>query len=172
MSATILFYEGSYQFDCIKTDLRVTKDFIAFKLQKALENRDTKEKIWAELNDNGIVSRFAIDSDNNVTQYVFVDSFGDSVKKTVVGETETHFLLEDGSTKMKSWANTKRVNETKKVNEIIDKALITAFEKASKETELSRLEIYQSVLDRLQSLSNEKEGNANQTHLSTLVFGF
>jgi len=63
-------------------------------------------------------------------------------------------------------------NTIKKVTEIIDKALIAAFKKASKETELSSLEIYQCVLDRLQSLSNEKEGNANQTCISTLFFGF
>lgn len=169
MSATIYFYEGSYQFYCIKTDLRVTKDFIAFKLQKVSEGRDTKDIIWAELNDNGIVSRFSIDSDDNLTQYVFVDN----VRVNVVGENETHFLLENGSIKMKSRANTKRVNQAKKVNEIVDKALIAAFKKAHKETEMSNSEIYEATLSRLQSLSKGIEGNVNnETHLSTLFFGF
>jgi hypothetical protein len=59
MTTTINFYEGSYQFNSILTDLNVSPDFVEMKLAKQYEYRPTTESLWAEITrDSKIVSRF------------------------------------------------------------------------------------------------------------------
>jgi hypothetical protein len=61
MTTTINFYEGSYQFNSITTDLNVSPDFIEMKLAKQYEYRETKESLWATVNQNSKeVSRFEL----------------------------------------------------------------------------------------------------------------
>jgi hypothetical protein len=61
MTTTINFYEGSYQFNSITTDLNVSPDFIEMKLAKQYEYRATKESLWATVNQNSKeVSRFEL----------------------------------------------------------------------------------------------------------------
>ena len=61
MKTTINFYEGSYQFNSITTDLNVSPDFIEMKLAKQYEYRATKESLWATVNQNSEeVSRFEL----------------------------------------------------------------------------------------------------------------
>jgi hypothetical protein len=70
-------------------------------------------------------------------------------------------------------ANTRKVLQTNKVNEIVDKSVVLVLKKIGKETEMSNKEIYETVLNRLQYLSETVEGNiSNETHLSTLFFGW
>jgi hypothetical protein len=47
MTTTINFYEGSYQFNSITTELNVHTDFIEMKLAKQYEYRPTLENLWA-----------------------------------------------------------------------------------------------------------------------------
>lgn len=59
MTTTINFYEGSYCYNSITTDLNVTTDFIEMKLAKQYEYRVTKESLWATVNQNSKeISRF------------------------------------------------------------------------------------------------------------------
>lgn len=49
MKTTINFYEGSYQFDSITTELNVSPDFIEMKLAIQYEYRPTNESLWASV---------------------------------------------------------------------------------------------------------------------------
>jgi hypothetical protein len=61
METTINFYEGSYQFGTIKTDLNLSIDFIEMKLAKQYEYRPTEESLWATVHQDGKeVSRFEL----------------------------------------------------------------------------------------------------------------
>jgi hypothetical protein len=61
MTTTINFYEGSYCYNSITTDLNVSTDFIEMKLAKQYEYRATEESLWATINQNGKeISRFEL----------------------------------------------------------------------------------------------------------------
>ena len=61
MTTTINFYEGSYQFNSITTDLNVSPDFIEMKLAKQYEYRATNESLWATVKQNSKeISRFEL----------------------------------------------------------------------------------------------------------------
>ena len=49
MTTTINFYEGSYCFNSIETNLNVSPDFIEMKLAKQYEYRPTNESLWATI---------------------------------------------------------------------------------------------------------------------------
>ena len=49
MKTTINFFEGSYCYDQITTNLNVTADFIEYKLAKQYEYRATSESLWATI---------------------------------------------------------------------------------------------------------------------------
>lgn len=58
---TIHFYEGSYQFNSISTELNVHTDFIEMKLAKQYEYRPTIENLWATVNkDSKEVARYKL----------------------------------------------------------------------------------------------------------------
>ena len=50
MKTTINFYEGSYLFDSVTTELNVSLDFIEMKLAKQYEYRPTNESLWCTVN--------------------------------------------------------------------------------------------------------------------------
>jgi hypothetical protein len=52
MTTTINFFEGSYQFYSITTDLNVSLDFLEMKLAKQYEFRPTKETLWSTISVN------------------------------------------------------------------------------------------------------------------------
>jgi hypothetical protein len=61
MTTTINFYEGSYCYNSIKTDLNVSPDFIEMKLAKQYEYRATKESLWATITkDSKEVARYEL----------------------------------------------------------------------------------------------------------------
>ena len=58
---TINFYEGSYLYNSIKTELNVSPDFIEMKLAKQFEYRATKESLWATVSENSKeISRYQL----------------------------------------------------------------------------------------------------------------
>lgn len=60
-TTTIDFYEGSYLFNSITTDLNVSSDFIEMKLAKQYEYRATSEILWATITQNSKeISRFEL----------------------------------------------------------------------------------------------------------------
>jgi hypothetical protein len=61
---TIEFYQGAYQFDKIETELNITTGFIFYKLAKQFEYRATNDALWADLNLNGIETRYVLDYKN------------------------------------------------------------------------------------------------------------
>lgn len=61
---TLYLYEASYQFDKIETELNITPDFIFYKLAKQYEYRETNKTLWAELNLNGVATRYVLDYAN------------------------------------------------------------------------------------------------------------
>jgi hypothetical protein len=61
---TLQLFEGPYQFDSIQTELNITADFIFYKLAKQYEYRETNKDLWAELNLNGVKSRYVLDYKN------------------------------------------------------------------------------------------------------------
>ena len=61
MKTTIHFYEGSYKFNSISTDLNVSPDFIEMKLAEQYEYRATNESLWATINQNSKeIARFQL----------------------------------------------------------------------------------------------------------------
>jgi len=54
---TVNFYEGSYQFDSVTTNLHVSPDFIEMKLAKQYEYRPTIESLWAIMKTNDEVEQ-------------------------------------------------------------------------------------------------------------------
>jgi len=52
MKTTINFYEGSYQFESVETDLNVKHNFIEMKLAKQYEYRPTQKTLWATIIQN------------------------------------------------------------------------------------------------------------------------
>jgi hypothetical protein len=61
MTTTINFYEGSYQYNSITTDLNVTSDFIEMKLAKQYEYRQTNEILWSTvIQDGKEIARFEL----------------------------------------------------------------------------------------------------------------
>lgn len=59
MTTTVNFYEGSYQFYTVNTNLNVDTDYIEMKLAKQYEYRPTDETLWATISQNGQeLSRF------------------------------------------------------------------------------------------------------------------
>ena len=62
MKTTINFYEGSYQFNSITTDLNVSPDFIEMKLALQYEYRETKKSLWATIsNETKEISRYELE---------------------------------------------------------------------------------------------------------------
>lgn len=62
MKTTINFYEGSYLYNSITTDLNVSPDFIEMKLATQHEYRATKESLWATVyQDSKEISRFELE---------------------------------------------------------------------------------------------------------------
>jgi len=62
MKTTINFYEGSYLFNSITTDLNVSSDYIEMKLAKQYEYRATKESLWATvIKNSNEVLRFKLE---------------------------------------------------------------------------------------------------------------
>jgi hypothetical protein len=61
---TLQLFEGPYKFDNIQTELNITADFIFYKLAKQYEYRETNKDLWAELNLNGVKSRYVLDYKN------------------------------------------------------------------------------------------------------------
>lgn len=54
------FYEGSYQFKTVSTELNITESFMELILAKQYEYRPTKESLWCTVVENGIeTSRFS-----------------------------------------------------------------------------------------------------------------
>lgn len=71
MKSTINFYEGSYQFDSITTELNVSPDFIEMKLAKQHEYRPTTESLWATISEQGKeVSRFKLEYGNGLSEII------------------------------------------------------------------------------------------------------
>jgi hypothetical protein len=61
MTTTINFYEGSYLYKSISTELNVNPDFIEMQLAKQYEYRATEESLWATINQcSQEVSRFEL----------------------------------------------------------------------------------------------------------------
>ena len=61
MKTTINFFEGSYCYYSVKTDLNVSPDFIEMKLAKQYEFRPTKETLWATIcKDSKEVARYEL----------------------------------------------------------------------------------------------------------------
>ncbi len=60
VQTVINFYEGSYQFNTIKTDLNVNPSFIEFKLAMQFEFRPTTETLWATVTTEGVETRFKL----------------------------------------------------------------------------------------------------------------
>jgi hypothetical protein len=61
MKTTINFFESSYCFDTVATELNVTPDFIEMKLAKQYEYRPTTETLWATVSkDSKEVARFQL----------------------------------------------------------------------------------------------------------------
>ena len=61
-------------------------------------------------------------------------------------------------------------NDIQIINQILDKALINAMKKSTKETALNNAEIKQVILNRLKTLSKSVEGNKfGETYLSLLL---
>jgi hypothetical protein len=60
VQSIVSFYEGSYQFDQIKTELNVSPDFIEMKLAKQYEYRPTKEDLWGEIKTGEKIQRFVL----------------------------------------------------------------------------------------------------------------
>jgi hypothetical protein len=61
MKTTINFYEGSYQYNSITTELNVNPDFIEMKLAKQYEYRPTKESLWATIvEDSKEIARYEL----------------------------------------------------------------------------------------------------------------
>jgi hypothetical protein len=61
MKTTINFYEGSYQYNSITTELNVSPDFIEMKLAKQYEYRATKESLWATIiQDSKEIARYEL----------------------------------------------------------------------------------------------------------------
>lgn len=58
------FFEGTYQFNSIETNLNIHEDFILMKLSQQYEYRETTETLWAEVTNNGITTRYALDYSN------------------------------------------------------------------------------------------------------------
>jgi len=59
MKTTINFYEGSYCFNNLTTNLNVSPDFIEMQLAKQYEYRATTEDLWAiVMQDSKEVVRF------------------------------------------------------------------------------------------------------------------
>lgn len=72
MTTTINFYEGSYQFNSITTDLNVSPDFIEMKLAKQYEYRPTKETLWATIHqESKEVSRYKLNYGQGLEQIKF-----------------------------------------------------------------------------------------------------
>lgn len=53
MKTTVNFYEGSYQFDSVTTELKVQEDFIEMQLAKQYEYRPTAKTLWATITQEG-----------------------------------------------------------------------------------------------------------------------
>ena len=61
MKTTINFYEGSYQYNSITTELNVSPDFIEMKLAKQYEYRATNESLWATIEqDSKEIARYEL----------------------------------------------------------------------------------------------------------------
>jgi len=72
MTTTINFYEGSYQFNSILTDLNVNPDFIEMKLAKQYEYRATKQNLWATIiQDSKEVARYQLTYDVGLKEIKF-----------------------------------------------------------------------------------------------------
>ncbi len=64
----VRLYEGSYLFASIKTDLNITEDFIQMKLAKQYEYTLTKDCLWADILENGILkNRYSFTYENGLT---------------------------------------------------------------------------------------------------------
>jgi hypothetical protein len=61
---TVSFYEGSYQFAQIQTELNITTDYVMYKLATQFEYRHTSKTLWAELDLNGEKVRYQLDYKN------------------------------------------------------------------------------------------------------------
>lgn len=72
METQINFYEGSYCFNSISTNLNVSPDFIEMQLAKQYEYRPTSERLWATINqDSKEVSRFEFKYGIGLNKIVF-----------------------------------------------------------------------------------------------------
>ncbi len=58
------FYEGSYQFNSVETNLNISPDYIQMQLAKQYEYRATNESLWADIVIDGVTSRFELDYHN------------------------------------------------------------------------------------------------------------
>jgi hypothetical protein len=57
---TVTFYEGSYQYNSIETELNISEDFVEMKLAQQIEERNSTE-YWAEVVQDGIATRYTLD---------------------------------------------------------------------------------------------------------------
>lgn len=64
---TVKFYEGSYEFNSIKTDLNISEDFVEMKLAQQIEERESTE-YWAEVVQDGIATRYTLDYGKGLVQ--------------------------------------------------------------------------------------------------------
>jgi nuclear transport factor 2 (NTF2) superfamily protein len=60
---TVQLFEGSYQYDVINTELKISEDYILMKLLNQYEYRNTKEILWADVI-NKVASRYVLDYEN------------------------------------------------------------------------------------------------------------
>jgi hypothetical protein len=58
--STISIYEGSYQISCGKTHFVVTEEFIADELGKLNTYRKSEVGYWAEVEQDGVVTRHTL----------------------------------------------------------------------------------------------------------------
>lgn len=72
MTTTINFYEGSYQYNTIKTYLNVSPDFIEMKLAQQYEYRPTNESLWATIHqENKEVARYILKYGDGLSEIKF-----------------------------------------------------------------------------------------------------
>lgn len=60
----VYFFEGSYPYNVVSTDLNITEDYILMKLAKQYEYRPTTESLWAEVVTPESAIRYELDYDN------------------------------------------------------------------------------------------------------------
>ena len=101
MKTTINFYEGSYQFDSITTELNVSPDFIEMKLAIQYEYRPTNESLWASLHQGSKeIARFKFEHGVGLKDITIEHTDDVKVNKIELASRIAHELLSTRFTAM------------------------------------------------------------------------